>query len=261
MILLPAIDIQGGRPVRLYQGDFATVHEVAADPFAVAQGFKACGASWVHLVDLDGARLGRRENSAIFLKIAAESGLLTELGGGIRDMETIDYYLSRGIERVVLGTAAIRQPELAKEAIARYGGRIALGIDAKDGRVMVEGWQAEGGADYLALAEEMAGWGAGALIFTDISRDGALNGPNLAQLRALKERVACPVIASGGVRGLADIEALKELGVYGAICGKSLYEGTLDLAAALALAGYGQRAGFGREPGANGGKPGVNRGR
>ncbi len=235
MILLPAIDIQGGRPVRLYKGDFATVHEVAEDAFAAACCFKAAGASWIHMVDLDGARSGRRENSEIFIRIARESGLLAELGGGIRDMETIEYYLNHGIERVVLGTAAIRQPDLVREAIARYGARIAIGIDAKDGRVMVEGWLEEGGADYLDLAKQMADWGAGALIFTDISRDGTLTGPNLAQLKALKEQVDCPVIASGGVKDLADIKALKELDIYGAICGKAIYEGTLDLAAALAL--------------------------
>lgn len=235
MILLPAIDIQGGRPVRLYKGDFATVHEVAEDAFAAACNFKACGASWIHMVDLDGARLGRRENSEIFIRIARESGLLTELGGGIRDMETIEYYLDHGIQRVVLGTAAIRQPDLVKEAIARYGQRIAIGIDAKDGKVMVEGWLEEGGADYLELAKQMDDWGAGALIFTDISRDGTLTGPNLAQLKALKDRVSCPVIASGGVKDLADIKALVELDIYGAICGKAVYEGTLDLTEAFAL--------------------------
>jgi phosphoribosylformimino-5-aminoimidazole carboxamide ribotide isomerase len=237
MILLPAIDIQKGRCVRLYQGDFASSHEVADDPLAVAADFKAAGAKWVHMVDLDGALAGRRENSELFLEVAKESGLLVELGGGIRDMATIDFYLSRGIRRVVLGTVALRQPELVKEATSRYGDRIAVGIDAKGGQVMVEGWREEGQADYLAFARQMEQTGVGALIFTDISRDGTLTGPNLGQLKALMEHVSCPVIASGGVKGLEDIRALRELGVHGAICGKALYSGELDLAAAIREAG------------------------
>ena len=235
MILLPAIDLLEGRCVRLYKGDFSSSHEVAADPFAVAAGFRAAGASWVHMVDLDGARSGRRENSEIIVRVAAESGLLVEAGGGIRDMAAVDYYLSLGVERVVLGTAAVRRPEFAAEAIARYGKRVAVGIDAKDGRVMVEGWLEEGGADYLEVASRMDAMGAGALIFTDISRDGALTGPNLAQLQALKERVSCPIVASGGVKDSGDIRALMGLGLYGAICGKAIYSGDLNLEEALKL--------------------------
>lgn len=234
MMILPAIDIQNGRCVRLYKGDFATSHEVAPDPLAAAAGFKAAGAVWVHMVDLDGAAAGRRQNSDVFLKVAAESGLLVELGGGIRDMETIAYYINRGIGRVVLGTAAIRNPRLVEEAAARFGGKIAVGVDAIEGRVMVEGWRKEGGADYLDAAKRMEAAGAAALIFTDISRDGALNGPNLRQLGALMEHVFCPIIASGGIRGMEDLLALKSLGVYGAICGKAVYSGGLDLTQAFA---------------------------
>jgi len=233
MIIIPAIDIQQGRCVRLIQGDFATSHEVAADPLITALGFKAAGASWVHMVDLDGALSGRRENSDVFLKIAEESGLLVEVGGGIRDMETVDFYLRNGIERVILGTAAIRKPEFTAEAVARYGERIAVGIDAKDGRVMVAGWSEEGNADYLSVAKQMDGMGVGAVIFTDISRDGTLSGPNLAQLKALREQVSCPVIASGGIKGLEDLQALAVLDLYGAICGKAIYSGDLDLAEAI----------------------------
>jgi len=236
VILLPAIDIQNGRCVRLYKGDFATSHEVAPDPMAAAAAFKEAGASWVHMVDLDGAVAGRRENSEVFLRVAGESGLLVELGGGIRDMDAVNYYLSHGIQRVILGTAAMRRPELVAEAAARYGDRVAVGIDAKDGRVMVEGWLEEGGADYLSAASEMERLGAGALIFTDISRDGTLAGPNLEQLRALAEHVFCPIIASGGVKGLEDIRALKGLGIYGAICGKAIYSGDLDLTEAFKVA-------------------------
>jgi phosphoribosylformimino-5-aminoimidazole carboxamide ribotide isomerase len=233
MILLPAIDIQNGRCVRLIKGDFATSHEVAADPLTTALGFKSAGAAWVHMVDLDGARAGRRENSDVFLKVADESGLFVEVGGGIRDKGTVAYYLDHGIERVVLGTAAVRQPELVAWAVARYGRRIAAGIDAKAGRVMVEGWLEEGGADYLAVAIEMEKMGVGAVIFTDISRDGTLTGPNLAQLQALKAAVSCPVIASGGIKGIEDVLALAALGIDGAICGKAIYSGGLDLAEAI----------------------------
>ena len=234
MILLPAIDIQGGRCVRLYQGDFATSHEVAADPYETAARFKAAGASWLHMVDLDGSLSGRRENSAIFIRIASESGLSVELGGCIRDMETIGFYLDHGIARVILGTAAIRDPDLVKAAIGRYGDKIAVGIDAKDGMVMAAGWTEEGHEAYLSMARRMDEMGVGALIFTDISRDGTLTGPNLEQLGALQGQVACPIIASGGIKDMQDIRDLSALGLYGAICGKSIYSGTLDLAEAVA---------------------------
>ncbi|MCL2166053.1 MAG: 1-(5-phosphoribosyl)-5-[(5-phosphoribosylamino)methylideneamino]imidazole-4-carboxamide isomerase [Clostridiales bacterium] len=237
MILLPAIDIQKGRCVRLVQGDFSTSHEVAADPYATAAAFKAAGATWVHMVDLDGALSGRRENSDVFLKVAGESGLRVEVGGGVRDWETIEYYLDHGIARVILGTAAIRQPELVRQAAARYAERIAVGIDAKDGRVMVEGWSAEGEEDYLTAAKRMEDLGVGAIIFTDIARDGTLSGPNLEPLKALKKQISCPIIASGGIKSLADIRALLDLDIYGVICGKAIYSGNLDLAEAISLSG------------------------
>jgi phosphoribosylformimino-5-aminoimidazole carboxamide ribotide isomerase len=188
------------------------------------------------MVDLDGARSGKPENSAVFLRVARESGLKVQLGGGIRDLETISHYLESGIERIVLGTAAIRNPDLVRRAAARYPERIAVGIDAREGRVMVEGWLAEGSSDYLSLAKQMEETGVKYLIFTDISRDGALAGPNLEQLQALQAQVSLPVIASGGVKNIDDIKALGQAGVYGAICGKSLYEGTLDLKEAISEA-------------------------
>ncbi|MCL2121603.1 MAG: 1-(5-phosphoribosyl)-5-[(5-phosphoribosylamino)methylideneamino]imidazole-4-carboxamide isomerase [Clostridiales bacterium] len=237
MILLPAIDIQKGRCVRLIKGDFSTSHEVAADPYATAAAFQAAGASWVHMVDLDGALSGRRENSDVFLRVARENGLRVEVGGGVRDWETIEYYLSHGIERVILGTAAIRQPALVRQAAARYAERIAVGIDAKDGRVMLEGWSTEADQDYLTAAKRMEDLGVGAIIFTDIARDGTLSGPNLEPLKALKEQISCPIIASGGVKNLADIRALLDLDIYGAICGKAIYSGDLDLAEAISLSG------------------------
>jgi len=237
MIVIPAIDMQNGRCVRLVKGDFATSHEVAEDPLTVAMGFAEAGATWLHMVDLDGALSGRRENSDVFLNVAAESGLLVEVGGGIRDMETVAYYLDNGVQRVILGTAAIRQPALVAEAVARYGERIVVGVDARDGQVMVAGWSEEGRKDYLTVAKQMEGLGVSALIFTDISRDGTLSGPNLAPLKALQEQVSCRIIASGGIKGLEDIRALASLDLYAAICGKALYSGDLGLAEAIKLAG------------------------
>ena len=239
MILLPAIDILDGRCVRLIRGDYATSHEVAADPLATALAFMEAGATWLHMVDLDGARTGRRENGAIFLEIAEKSGLSVEVGGGIRDRETIDYYLRHGVARVILGTAAIKNPDLVAQAVETYGDRIAVGIDAKDGMVMVEGWRQDGQVDYLTVARQMEEAGAGALIFTDISRDGTLDGPNPAPLRLLKAAVSCPLIASGGIRDIDDIRALAALGLDGAICGKAIYSGTLDLAEAIRELGRG----------------------
>lgn len=237
MIILPAIDIQNGQCVRLSQGDFKTVEQVAADPLETALSFQEAGAQWLHMVDLDGARLGKRVNEGIFAEIVQKTKLKVELGGGIRDMETIEAYLALGIQRVVLGTAAIRDPQLVKEAASKYGDRIAVGIDAMNGKVKVEGWLEDSDQDYLSLAKAMEAIGIKYLIFTDISKDGTLAGPNLEQLQAIQKAVSCRIIASGGIRSLQDIVDLRNLSVYGAICGKSLYKGTLDLKEALAAAG------------------------
>lgn len=237
MIILPAIDIQGGNCVRLRKGDFATAHKVAENPYETARGFAAAGARWVHMVDLDGARSGSIQNASVFLKVAEECGLHVELGGGIRDMETVSYYLEAGISRVILGSAAVKNPELVKEAVDRYGDRIAVGIDARDGIVATEGWLKNGDISYLSLAAEMAAIGVQYLIFTDIARDGMLSGANFTQLEALNGAVGCNVIASGGIRDINDIQRCKELNLYGAICGKSVYSGTLSLKDAVEMAG------------------------
>lgn len=237
MIILPAIDIQNGTCVRLRKGDFATAHQVAEDPFSTAAAFAQAGAKWIHMVDLDGAKSGEAKNAEIFLRVARESGLKVELGGGIRDMKTISFYLEKGISRVILGSAAVKNPELVREATAQYGERIAVGIDAKDGIVATEGWLESGNISYLALAEQMAGLGVKKIIFTDISRDGMLSGANLEQLSLLNNTVSCDVIASGGIRDLHDIEKCKELNLYGVICGKSIYSGNLSLSKALEMAG------------------------
>lgn len=236
MIILPAIDIKDRRCVRLYKGDFATAEQVAPDPLAAARGFEAAGARWLHMVDLDGAKERRPVNADIFKLVAKETSLKIELGGGIRDMQTVEDYLSHGIERVILGSAALEDPALVREAVSRFGGRIAVGIDARDGCVAANGWLERSEVGYLDLAREMERAGVRTIIYTDIGRDGTLEGANLGQLEALKNAVGCDIVASGGVRDIGDIAALHAMGLYGAICGKSIYQGTLDLREALQTA-------------------------
>ncbi len=233
--ILPAIDIKDGNCVRLLKGDFATVEKVAADPLLTAQRFEKSGATLLHMVDLDGAKDAVPRNREVFLRVAQNTSLKIEVGGGIRSMDTVDFYLSNGIERVILGSAAIKNPQFVAEAVQKYGERIAVGIDAKNGKVAAEGWLDDSEVDYLELARQMEQLGVRYIIFTDISKDGTLAGPNLVQLDAINKAVSCNIIASGGICNIEDIEALKKLGVYGAICGKSLYKGTLELEAALAV--------------------------
>ncbi|QOX65346.1 1-(5-phosphoribosyl)-5-[(5-phosphoribosylamino)methylideneamino]imidazole-4-carboxamide isomerase [Anoxybacterium hadale] len=233
MIILPAIDIKDGQCVRLTKGDFATVEKVAEDPMETALGFCSAGAGWIHMVDLDGAKEGSLKNSEVFLAVAQQSGLKVEIGGGIRTMDSIDYYLSNGITRVIIGSAAISNPELVKEAAARYGDRIAVGIDARNGMVSADGWLKDSDVNYIDLARRMEDIGIRYIIFTDISKDGTLSGPNLDQLFKINQAVSCDIIASGGIHTLEDIKALKEMGLYGAICGKSIYKGTLSLQEAV----------------------------
>lgn len=236
MIIFPAIDIQEGQCVRLVKGDFATAHKVAEDPLETAAAFKQAGAEWIHMVDLDGARTGQRVNTAIFEAVAARSGLKVEVGGGIRDMDTLEAYFSRGISRCILGSAALKDPELVRRAVALYGDRIAVGIDAREGMVAAEGWLEVSAVSYLDMARQMEDMGVRTLIFTDIAKDGTLSGPNFSQLSMLSAAVSCNIVASGGIRELEDIRRLKEMGLYGAICGKSLYSGTLPLKEAVETA-------------------------
>lgn len=237
MILLPAIDIKDRTPVRLYQGSFDTVHQVAQDALETARQFEAAGAEWIHMVDLDGACEGHPVNADIFLSVARETTLKVELGGGIRTMADIDGYLSAGISRVILGSVALHDPALVREAVKKYGEQITVGIDAKDGRVRGGGWLEDSDVHFVDLAKAMAEAGVQTIIYTDIAKDGTLTGPTLADYEALI--AACPsvrIIASGGIRDISNIAALKACGCYGAICGKSLYEGTLSPEEALALA-------------------------
>ena len=233
MIILPAIDIKDKTCVRLYKGDFSTVEKVAEDPLETALSFKQEGAEWLHMVDLDGAKDALPKNRDIFLNVAAHSGLKVEVGGGIRSLDTVEAYLSGGISRVILGSAAVKDSELVFSAVREYGNRIAVGIDAKDGMVAVEGWLDGSEVYFTDLAVQMEKAGVETIIFTDISKDGTLSGPNLSQLSALQKAVSCNIIASGGISDRKDIRALYQAGLYGAICGKSLYRGTLTLRDAL----------------------------
>ncbi|MDF3005534.1 MAG: hisA [Oscillospiraceae bacterium] len=237
MIILPAIDIKDGNCVRLVKGDFATVHRVAEDPLETAMTFRVSGAVWLHMVDLDGALQGKRVNAAVFTKIAAESGLRVELGGGIRDMEAVDYYLTHGVQRVILGSAALTNPKLVDDAVRNFGDRIAVGIDAKNRMVATRGWLDASEVDFVEMAKRMEDKGVKYIIFTDISRDGTLSGPSINQLSELKNTVDCKIIASGGIGQLSDINSLVKAGLYGAICGKALYAGTLSLSQAIMSGG------------------------
>ena len=238
MLILPAIDIKDGKCVRLYQGDYATAREVAADYLETALGFAADGATQIHLVDLDGAKAGRPVNGEIFVRIAQKTPLSAEVGGGIRTVESVRFYLENGIDRVILGSAALRDADFVREALRLYGEKIVIGIDARNGFVSAEGWTQDSSVNYLEFARQMCETGVNSFVFTDISKDGTLEGVNLTQTFALNDAVRqynATVTASGGVRNLDDLRALKDGGIYGVICGKSLYEGTLNLKEAVEL--------------------------
>ena len=219
MIILPAIDILGGKCVRLTKGEYGTAEKVAADPIETALSFERAGAEFIHMVDLDGAKAGSRVNSDIYTEVAKKVSVPIEVGGGIRDMDTVDYYINKGIERVIIGSAALKNPSLVKEAVEKYGERIAVGIDALDGMVKSEGWCEGSSVNYIDLAREMAAVGVKYVIFTDISKDGTLEGPNLEQLGALANAVDINIIASGGIRDIGNIRDLTKMNLYVAICG------------------------------------------
>ena len=236
MLIFPAIDIKNGACVRLYQGEMSTAEQVADNALETAKAFKAAGAEWVHMVDLDGAVEGARKNTGVFLEVARESGLKVEVGGGIRTIADIDFYLENGISRVILGSVALRDAALVRQAVAAYGEKIAVGIDARDGMVAAEGWVETSTVSDVELARRMEQAGVRCLICTDIARDGMLSGPNIVQLARIQQAVGCDLVASGGVTDLSDIIALRDCGLYGAICGRSIYKGTLDLRQAIQIA-------------------------
>lgn len=238
MLIFPAIDIKNGECVRLKKGDMNTAHKVAENFLDTALSFKKAGAAWIHMVDLDGAVNGKRINTSVFTETAEKSGLKVEVGGGIRKAEDVEYYLSRGIERVIIGSAALNNPQLVSDCIKEYGAeKIVLGIDARNGMVAAEGWVKTSEISYIELAKRMEDKGVKYIIFTDIGRDGMLSGPNFEQLFALNDAVSCNIVASGGIKDIEDIKAVKEGGLYGVICGKSIYSGTLSLQEAVKVGG------------------------
>ncbi|NCB33928.1 MAG: 1-(5-phosphoribosyl)-5-[(5-phosphoribosylamino)methylideneamino]imidazole-4-carboxamide isomerase [Erysipelotrichia bacterium] len=233
MIILPAIDVISGKPVRLYQGNYERKEIVADSAVDTALKFEHEGAEWIHMVDLDGAKKGTRVNDSLVIETAHAVRVSVEVGGGIRTMPDVEYYLNHGIARVILGTAAICNEVFLKDALSNYGTKIAIGMDCHNGMVSGSGWLNDSSEYYLDFAERMQNLGASTLIFTDISRDGTLTGPNLEMLRSLQERVSCNLIASGGIHNLKDISDLAELNLYGAISGKAMYAGTLSLSEAI----------------------------
>ncbi|MFN7268784.1 MAG: 1-(5-phosphoribosyl)-5-[(5-phosphoribosylamino)methylideneamino]imidazole-4-carboxamide isomerase [Cereibacter sp.] len=234
MILYPAIDLKDGQCVRLLRGDMAAATVFGDDPAAQAAAFVAAGCDWLHLVDLNGAFAGQPVNGAAVAAILARVAVPCQLGGGIRDMATIETWLDRGLARVILGTVAVENPALVRKAAGTFPGRIAVGIDARGGRVATRGWAETTDVIATDLARRFEDAGVAALIYTDIDRDGAMGGPNIAATVALARAVGIPVIASGGVAAMADLLAMRDTGVIaGAISGRALYDGTIDLEAAL----------------------------
>ncbi len=236
MIILPAIDIKDGNCVRLVKGDYGTAHKVAESYMDTARMFESCGAEWIHMVDLDGAKDASQQNKEIFLDVAKNTKLRVEVGGGIRTPETAEMYLSGGVSRVIIGSAAVKDPELVKMLVKEYGERIAVGIDAKNGMVATEGWLETSNVRFTDLAKAMSDIGVKYIIFTDISKDGTLGGVNAEQLDEINRACSADIIASGGVKNIDDIKKCRDLGLYGAICGKSIYSGTLDLREAITCA-------------------------
>ncbi|RJL18672.1 1-(5-phosphoribosyl)-5-[(5-phosphoribosylamino)methylideneamino]imidazole-4-carboxamide isomerase [Paracoccus siganidrum] len=235
MILYPAIDLKDGNCVRLLRGEMEAATVFGTDPAAQARAFQDAGAEWLHLVDLNGAFAGRPVNAQAVEAILAAIRIPAQLGGGIRDMATIESWLERGLARVILGTVAVEDPDLVHQAALAFPGKVAVGIDARKGRVATRGWATETDLEATDLARRFEDAGVAAIIYTDIDRDGAMAGPNVAATESLARAVSIPVIASGGVSSMADLTALAATGVIaGAISGRALYDGALDLAEALA---------------------------
>ncbi|MCX7749409.1 MAG: 1-(5-phosphoribosyl)-5-[(5-phosphoribosylamino)methylideneamino]imidazole-4-carboxamide isomerase [Clostridia bacterium] len=236
MVIYPAIDVKDGRCVRLVQGRFTDVTVYAEDPVGMALKWEQMGAQYLHVVDLDGARTGEPQNIAVISEMAVKLGMPVQLGGGIRSIEMIEIILCKGIQRLILGTSAVKDQNLVKQALKTFGSSIVIGIDAKDGMVAIEGWAKTSEFTAVGFAKKMQDLGAKTIIYTDISTDGMLAGPNLEAMEEMVKAVEIDVIASGGVSKLEDIKNLKNVGVAGAIIGKALYTGDIDLKQAIEIA-------------------------
>ena len=236
MLIIPAIDLVQGQAVRLFRGDYAQMTIYDSDPLRVAQSFQSQGASCLHLVDLEGAKNGGTPNLEVFTRIVAETSLFTEVGGGIRSMEAVEAYLNAGVSRVILGTAAVTDEAFLQQAVAAWGSRIAVGVDIRDGYVSIKGWTEQTAYTCDRFFEKMQKLGIQTIICTDISRDGAMAGTNLDLYRQLSQAFRMDIVASGGVSSLADVKALRDMGLYGAIIGKAYYTGAIDLRQAIEVA-------------------------
>ena len=233
MYIFPAIDLVSGKAVRLFKGDYDQMTVYSDNPLDVARDFESKGAKFIHLVDLEGAKDGTTPNIETVKQIANETGLFTEIGGGIRNIETIEKYLNNGVDRVILGTAAVKDEAFLKEALAKFGEKIAVGIDIKDGFVAIKGWTETSGIDPFEFCEKMQNLGVKYIICTDVSKDGAMKGTNLELYRKLSEKFNVNITASGGVSTLEDVKELKKMDIYGAIIGKAYYIGAIDLKEAI----------------------------
>ena len=230
MNLFPAIDLYGGKAVRLYKGNYDEMTVYSDDPVSVAKDFEACGAKYIHLVDLEGARTGETPNLDVIKRIVSETKLFAEVGGGIRSMDTIEKYLSAGVKRVILGTAAVKNPSFLMAALLKYGEAVAVGVDIRDGMVAINGWTENSALHYTEFMERLISIGVRTVIVTDISRDGAMKGTNRSLYAELAENFpALNVVASGGVSSPEDVKALSDMDIYGAIIGKAYYTGAIDL--------------------------------
>ena len=233
MLIFPAIDLYGGKAVRLYKGDYQQMTVYSDSPVSVARDFEQNGAKWVHLVDLEGAKNGTTPNIEVVSQIARETSLLCEIGGGIRSMETVERYFEAGVSRVILGTAAVTDEEFLRKAVGKYGEKIAVGVDIKDGMVAIKGWVEKSEYNAFDFCEKMQKIGVKTIICTDISKDGAMKGANHELYRELSEKFDMQIVASGGVSSMEDVEKLAGLDIYGAIIGKAYYTGAIDLKEAI----------------------------
>ena len=236
MYIFPAIDLYDGKAVRLYKGDYAQMTVYSENPIEIARDFEAAGAKFIHMVDLEGARDGSTPNLSIVADVAQNTSLFVEIGGGIRDMETVEKYLSAGVSRVILGTAAVNNEAFLREAVARHGAKIAVGADVKDGYIAIKGWLEQSAYTLEAFMEKMQALGVRTVICTDISKDGAMKGTNRELYRDLSRKFSMDIVASGGVSDMEDIRALTAMNLHGAIIGKAYYTGAINLAEAISAA-------------------------